>query len=91
MPLHLYPEYSSLIDSFNGGIAPHNADVKRCDMVRTQYSAQVDSYNSLVEEANSLVKKVGTTWYVIPVPRLLRGQRIFGGVMNACGPSREFM
>lgn len=35
-----------------------------------EYTAAVDLYNSQVTEYNDLAKKVGTTYYVVPVPRI---------------------
>ena len=42
---------------------------QQCQSVYSDYSHRVDSYNSRVAEANDLAKKVGTIWYIVPVPR----------------------
>ena len=45
------------------------ADIaKQCESSSAEYSRRVDAYNARVDDANVLAKKVGTLWYVIPVP-----------------------
>jgi chromosome segregation ATPase len=44
-------------------------NVKQCENLSTDYSHRVDAYNARVDDANALAKKVGTYWYVVPVPK----------------------
>lgn len=32
------------------------------------YNKEIDAYNALTEEYNKLSEKVGTTWYLLPIP-----------------------
>ena len=43
---------------------------KQCESISAEYSRRVDAYNVRVDDANVLAKKVGTLWYVVPVPGL---------------------
>jgi hypothetical protein len=43
---------------------------KECETFFIEYSRRVEAYNARVDNANALSKKVGTYWYVLPVPRL---------------------
>jgi chromosome segregation ATPase len=45
------------------------ATLQHCEDLSTEYSSRVDAYNAKVPDANALAKKVGTYWYVVPVPK----------------------
>jgi chromosome segregation ATPase len=50
--------------------------VKECEEAYGEYSGEIDSYNAKVDEADALAKKIGTIWYVVPVPRFAGHGRV---------------
>lgn len=58
----------SLVDR-NVIIARHNQRVAVYQLAYTDYSSSIDDLNRKIAEANSLSNKIGSTWYLIPVPR----------------------
>lgn len=55
-------DHNNLVDKYNVEISLYRANYSR-------YSQDLESYNLNVNEANKLAKEVGTTWYVVPIPR----------------------
>jgi hypothetical protein len=55
-------DHNNLVDKYNVELALYKANYSR-------YSQDLESYNLKVNEANKLAEKVGTTWYVVPIPR----------------------
>jgi chromosome segregation ATPase len=42
---------------------------RHCESLYAEYSNRVDTYNARLPEANALAKRVGSYWYVVPVPK----------------------
>ncbi len=55
-------------NSANGYIDAYNSEVNDYNLMLDKYDSDVDSYNKLVTEANGLSKKIGGTWYIVPIP-----------------------
>jgi len=55
-------------DSENGYIDAYNSQVDGYNIMLSEYESDVDNYNKLVAEANDLSKKIGGTWYIVPIP-----------------------
>jgi multidrug resistance efflux pump len=53
--------YNRLVDDYNMKLGAYNQQYD-------DYEKRLNSYNQKVNEANELAKKIGSTWYVIPVP-----------------------
>jgi len=69
IPEDKYAAYSRSVRYHNELVEAHNQKVAEQQVVHGDYSSRVDQFNGLVEEANSLAKKIGGTWYVVPMPR----------------------
>lgn len=52
---------NELIDKYNNYLPAYNADFD-------QYSSKLVSYNLKVDRANELSNKVGSTYYILPIP-----------------------
>ncbi|MDB5166851.1 MAG: hypothetical protein JWM37_923 [Candidatus Saccharibacteria bacterium] len=55
-------------ETYNNDVAAYNklVDLYKADI--DAYNKQIPAYNAKVTEANELAKKVGSTWYVVPLP-----------------------
>ncbi|MCD6528386.1 hypothetical protein J7K44_01985, partial [bacterium] len=58
---YLIDFYNAKVDEYNNLLEKYNSEVNN-------YKAAIDEYNSKVEEINKLSKKVGTRYYIIPIP-----------------------
>lgn len=56
------------IDSYNSGVADYNLKLTKFQADYSVYGAMIDEYNKKVDEVNTLIKKSGTRWYIIPLP-----------------------
>ena len=54
-------EYNANVDRYNALLASYNFDF-------TLYESKIASYNKVVNEANVLIEKSGSRWYLIPIP-----------------------
>ncbi len=69
-PSAVYADYQRMLAEHNSMIAPYNSNLSQFKAMYADYSSRVDRYNTKVDEANALAKKIGSTWVVVPVPRL---------------------
>jgi hypothetical protein len=53
--------YNKLVDEYNMKLGAYNQQYD-------DYKKRITSYNDKVNEANSIAKKIGSTWYVVPIP-----------------------
>ena len=68
IPEYLFATYKKAVKLFNESAAKHNESLSAYNAVYQGYSAQIDAHNRKVEQANTLAKSVGSTWYLVPVP-----------------------
>jgi len=68
IPSNIYNNYIQLINDYNSLVDTYNSTLNKYNSKYEDYSHQIDKYNAMVVEANNLAKKIGTTWYVVPVP-----------------------
>lgn len=54
-------EYNDLVDKLNSDIDLYTSNYRK-------YEYKISAYNKKVEEANELAEKIGSTWYVVPIP-----------------------
>lgn len=54
-------EYNEGVESFNSRLRSYKADV---DL----YNQKITNFNKQVGEINELIKKIGSRWYIIPIP-----------------------
>ncbi|HUD44912.1 MAG TPA: hypothetical protein VMR41_05185 [Patescibacteria group bacterium] len=47
----------------------YNTHVDDYNTMVNEYKTDIASYNQLVKQANDLSEKVGSTWYVVPIPK----------------------
>jgi hypothetical protein len=70
VPEQIYPAYTRSVQHYNALVETHNRKVAEQQVAHQDRSSQIDRYNKLVGEANDLGRSVGSTWYVIPMPRV---------------------
>lgn len=68
IPAALYNDYSHTIEQHNVRVSSYNVTLGQYNVLYEDYTVRIAQYNSQVEEVNALAKKIGTTWYVVPVP-----------------------
>ncbi len=68
VPANIYNGYSRSVAEYNARIGFYNATLAQYDVLYADYSKQVEHYNGRVAEANVLAQKIGTTYYLLPVP-----------------------
>jgi chromosome segregation ATPase len=61
VPEEYYDEYRQKVNDYNSQLTDYK------DQYST-YQNELGSYNEKVKEANALAKKIGSTWYIVPVP-----------------------
>lgn len=54
-------DYNNLVDQYNAKISRYNS-------LYSDYENSINQYNTHVNEANELAKKIGSTWYIVPIP-----------------------
>lgn len=61
-------KYLGSIDEYNNGVNDFNylLAVYKSDL--NAYNNKLTSYNQKVDEVNTLIKKSGSRWYLIPIP-----------------------
>jgi hypothetical protein len=83
VPSSIYGQYSQMVDEHNrlvdqhtamvaqykSSVAKYNDSLARFQADSRTYDDKINQYNALVTEGNGLAKTVGTTWFIIPVPR----------------------
>ena len=52
----------------NGDSVDYNAQVDDYNSKLAEYQSNIDDYNNTVQQANDLSKKIGGTWYIVPIP-----------------------
>lgn len=52
----------------NGDNSDYNAQVDDYNSKLTEYKSDVNDYNNTIQQANDLSKKIGGTWYIVPIP-----------------------
>ena len=68
IPSNIYASYKSSVSHYNELVRTHNAMLQMYNAIYEKYSAEIDNYNMDVKKANALAKKIGGTWYLIPIP-----------------------
>jgi len=68
IPPEIYKNYTSMVNTFNSIVGKHNRELAEYKALYTKYSTDVSGYNVSVQTANTLIKKIGPTWYIIPIP-----------------------
>ncbi len=68
IPSAVYTAYSRDVDRHNALARSYNASLARYKTLYAGYSAQVNRFNTMVDQANALANRVGSTWYIVPVP-----------------------
>jgi hypothetical protein len=61
-------QYNLGVDDYNNLLSQYKLDLDR-------YNSAISVYNQKINEGNELSKKVGSRWYVIPVPRIGKSKR----------------
>lgn len=56
------------IDEYNAGVGDFNSLLNTYKQDLDTYDSKLTSYNAKVDEANTLIKKSGSRWYLIPIP-----------------------
>lgn len=69
-PSALYGDYTRMLNERNALVDPHNANLSRYKTAYADYSSRIAKYKSLVDEGEALSKKIGSTWVIVPIPRL---------------------
>lgn len=54
--------YNAGVDDFNALLSSYKTDLQK-------YNSLITTYNQKIEEGNELIKKTGSRWYVVPIPR----------------------
>lgn len=68
IPSEIYGSYKLSVSRYNELSGEHNSALRTYNMLYENYSGQLEVYNQAVNEANSISKKIGSTWYVVPFP-----------------------
>ena len=68
IPEMIYPQYVSRVARHNELVTEFNLRLDEHKVRSAKYSAGVDRYNSLIDSANVIAERAGTTWYLVPVP-----------------------
>lgn len=61
-------QYNLGVDDYNNLLSQYKLDLER-------YNSALVIYNQKINEGNELIKKTGSRWYVIPVPRIGKSKR----------------
>jgi hypothetical protein len=69
VPTAIYGGYAQFVSEYNALVRDHNGRVDRLRALDADYSKRVDQFNALVAEAKGLAEKIGSPWYVVPLPR----------------------
>lgn len=83
VPSSLYARYSQMVDDHNRlvdqqklMVAKYNRDAQQYNGLLSRFQAdsktyddKIEHYNAQVNEGNGLARTIGTTWFIVPVPR----------------------
>ena len=67
VPSDRYAEYTADVERYNAEIRSYNDGIARYERLGQQYSAQVDAFNQLAEEANALAVELEDIPHLLPV------------------------
>ncbi len=68
IPQNEYVQYCREVSEFNEWIDNKNTLVAQYNAIYPDYARRVDRFNAAITEANATAKRIGGTWYVIPIP-----------------------
>lgn len=63
-----YSKYSALVKEHNGLVDAYNAKLSEQKADVVEYKAKIAAHNGKVDEANQLAKKLGSYFYIMPIP-----------------------
>lgn len=63
-----YENYENTLTICNENIDEYNIEFTNVNSAYDSYKENIDTYNSLIPKANELAKKVGSKWYIVPIP-----------------------
>ena len=67
VPSDRYAEYTADVERYNAEVRAYNDGLARYERLGQQYSARVDSFNQLAEEANALAVELEDIPHLLPV------------------------
>jgi cell division protein FtsB len=67
VPSDRYAEYTADVERYNAEIRAYNDGIARYERLGQQYSARVDAFNQLAQEANALALQVKDIPHLLPV------------------------
>jgi len=57
-----------LIDTYNIKVCEYNSLLNQYNSQLSKYTESTNFYNLKVDEANKLIKRSSTRWYIVPIP-----------------------
>lgn len=68
VPSSEFARYNRNIDDYNDLVSDYNVTLGAYQQLFDEYERKIADYNLKVKEANALAEKIGSTWYVVPIP-----------------------
>jgi hypothetical protein len=69
-------DHNRLVDQQKLMVAKYNRDVQQYNGLLSRFQAdsktyddKIEHYNAQVNEGNGVARTIGTTWFIVPVPR----------------------